>query len=38
MSYAQTLINSPYYMAPELLEGRNYDCKVDIWAFGCVIF
>ena len=37
-SYAHTLINSPYYMTPELLEARAYDQKVDIWAFGCVLF
>ena len=38
MGYAQTLINSPYYMTPELLEGKEYDNKVDIWAFGCVLY
>jgi NIMA (never in mitosis gene a)-related kinase len=38
VSYAQTFLNSPYYMTPELMEGKAYDCKVDIWAFGCVLF
>jgi NIMA (never in mitosis gene a)-related kinase len=38
VSYAQTFLNSPYYMTPELMEGRAYDQKVDIWAFGCVLF
>ena len=38
MSYANTLINSSYYMTPELMEGKKYDCKVDIWAFGCVLY
>ena len=20
------------------MEGKKYDCKVDIWAFGCVLY
>ena len=38
MNYAQTMINSSYYMTPELMEGKRYDGKVDIWAFGCVVY
>ena len=38
VAYASTLINSAYYMTPELLEGKQYDCKVDLWAFGCVLY
>lgn len=37
-TYAQTLINSSYYMTPELLQGKKYDSKVDIWALGCVLY
>ena len=25
-------------MAPEILEGEKYNNKVDIWAFGCIIY
>ena len=25
-------------MTPELMEGRKYDNKVDLWAFGCVLY
>lgn len=38
VSYARTLINSSYYLTPEVLEGKKYDQKVDIWAFGCVLY
>lgn len=25
-------------MTPELMEGKRYDIKVDMWAFGCVLY
>jgi len=32
---AQTLVGTPLYLPPELVEGKPYDSKVDIWAIGC---
>jgi glycogen synthase kinase 3 beta len=30
---------SRYYRAPELILGTNYyDCSIDIWAAGCILF
>uniref|UniRef100_A0A914IBJ5 non-specific serine/threonine protein kinase n=1 Tax=Globodera rostochiensis TaxID=31243 RepID=A0A914IBJ5_GLORO len=26
------------YMAPEILEGREYDFKCDIWSLGCIVY
>ncbi|KAG7666137.1 uncharacterized protein J8A68_000395 [[Candida] subhashii] len=32
-----TYIQSRFYRAPEVILGANYDQKIDIWSFGCVI-
>ena len=28
---------TPYYMSPELCEGRPYNEKSDVWALGCIL-
>lgn len=33
-----TVIGTPYYLAPELCEGKSYDTKSDIWALGCLLY
>ena len=36
--FAYTQIGTEFYYAPEILENKNYDNKVDIWALGCIIY
>ena len=36
--YAKTSIGTNNYMSPEVIKGENYNKKVDIWAFGCIIY
>jgi len=35
---AGRLLGTPTYMAPEQARGRPIDRRVDVWAFGCVLF
>ncbi|GBP26254.1 hypothetical protein EVAR_16107_1 [Eumeta japonica] len=33
-----TIIGTPYYLAPELCDGKPYDTKSDVWALGCLLY
>ncbi|KAI9719505.1 MAG: hypothetical protein M1828_006212 [Chrysothrix sp. TS-e1954] len=37
-NYAKSIVGSPDYMAPEILQGRAYDFTVDYWSLGCMLF
>ena len=32
-----TVVGNPYWMAPEMLTGKKYDEKVDVFSFGIVL-
>jgi cGMP-dependent protein kinase len=33
-----TILGTPHYMAPEILLGKGYGLKVDLWSIGVVLF
>ena len=36
--YANTVVGTNYYRAPEIIKGEKYNNKIDIWALGCIIY
>ena len=38
MEKAKTMVGTPYYLSPEILENKPYDAKSDIWALGVLLY
>ena len=33
----KTIVGTPYYLSPEIIEGKSYNFKTDIWYFNIII-
>lgn len=38
MELAKTAIGTPYYLSPEICQGKGYNVKSDIWSLGCILY
>lgn len=36
--YCESFVGTPYYLAPELVNGDKYSFEVDYWALGCILY
>jgi len=35
---AKTIIGSPYYLSPEIVDNKPYNMKTDIWSLGVILY
>lgn len=35
---ARTVVGTPYYLSPEIIENKPYSFKSDIWSMGVVLY
>lgn len=38
MEKARTVVGTPYYLSPEIIESKPYSFKSDIWSLGVLLY
>ena len=38
MANARTVVGTPYYLSPEIVQSKPYSFKSDIWSLGVVLY
>lgn len=38
MQKARTMVGTPYYLSPEIVQSKPYDKKTDIWSMGVMLY
>jgi NIMA (never in mitosis gene a)-related kinase len=38
MDKANTVIGTPYYLSPEIIQGKPYNLSSDIWSLGIILY
>lgn len=38
MACAKTLVGTPYYLSPEVIQDKPYFGSADMWSVGCILF
>mmetsp|Transcript_43 Transcript_43/g.7 ORF Transcript_43/g.7 Transcript_43/m.7 type:complete len:84 (+) Transcript_43:459-710(+) len=38
MDNAKTMVGTPYYLSPEIVENKPYSFKSDVWSLGVLLY
>lgn len=36
--HASTIVGTPYYLSPEIIENKPYNFKSDMWSLGVLLY
>jgi NIMA (never in mitosis gene a)-related kinase len=36
--YAETVVGTPYYLSPEIVQAQEYNYKTDLWSLGVILY
>ncbi len=38
LDLGNTVVGTPYYLSPEIINNTPYKFKSDVWALGCILY